>query len=209
MRRRTNGNGRSYGGITVGPGSGIYKSTDGGDTWVKLTKGLPTVEMGRIGLDVSPVDPNLIYADVEVSGARYPAPQGQDGDCPPPGSSGRGGNAFTSPGGVFRSTDGGAHWEQVNSRLDQPAGYFAQIRADPKDKNRVYRLALGFYISDDQGKTFRTAPARLHGDYHDLWIDPDDNNHLIIANDGGLGISWDRGNTFNYVDNIPISSIGR
>jgi len=196
---------KSYGGITVGPGSGIYKSVDGGDTWRKATRGLPTVETGRIGLSVSPVDPNIVYADIEVSGARYPAPQGSDGDCPPPGSSGRGGNAFESAGGVYRSTDRGETWEQVNPRLDQPAGYFAQIRADPKDRNRVYRLGLGFYVSDDQGRNFRTVQTRLHGDYHDLWIDPDDNNHLIVANDGGLGISWDRGSTWDYRDNIPIS----
>jgi photosystem II stability/assembly factor-like uncharacterized protein len=196
---------KSYGGITVGPGSGIYKSVDGGETWKKATRGLPTVEQGRIGLSVSAADPNLVYADIEVSGARYPAPQGSDGDCPPPGSTGRGGNAFESAGGVYRSTDRGETWEQVNSRLDQPAGYFAQIRADPKDRNRVYRVGLGFYISDDMGKTFRTVQTRLHGDYHDLWIDPDDNNHLITANDGGLGISWDRGITWDYRDNIPIS----
>jgi photosystem II stability/assembly factor-like uncharacterized protein len=196
---------RIYGGITVGPGSSIYKSVDGGETWTKIDKGLPTVEMGRIGLDVSPVDSRLIYADVEVSGARYPAPQGSDGDCPPPGSGGRGGNAFESQGGVYRSTDGGETWEQVNSRLDQPAGYFVQVRADPKDRNRVYRLGLGFYVSDDMGKTFRTVPTRLHGDYHELWIDPDDNNHLIVGNDGMVGISWDRGITWDNRDNIPVS----
>ena len=194
-----------YGGITVGPGSSIYKSTDGGDTWRKIDKGLPSVEMGRIGLDVSPVDPQLIYADVEVSGARYPAPQGSDGDCPPPGSSGRGINAFESPGGVYRSTDGGETWEHVNARLDQPAGYFVQVRADPKDRNRVYRLGLGFYVSDDMGKTFRTVPTRLHGDYHELWIDPDDNNHLIVSNDGMVGISRDRGLTWDNRDNIPVA----
>jgi len=194
-----------YGGITVGPGSGIYKSMDGGETWKKLTSGLPTADLGRIGLGVSAADPNLVYADIEVSGARYPAPQGSDGDCPPPGSAGRGGNPFESVGGVYRSTNGGETWEQVNSRLDQPAGYFAQIRPDPKDRNRVYRLGLGFYVSDDMGKTFRTPQVRLHGDYHDLWIDPDDNNHLMVANDGGLGISWDRGNTWDYRDNIPTS----
>jgi photosystem II stability/assembly factor-like uncharacterized protein len=196
---------KSYGGITVGPASGIYKSVDGGNTWTKATRGLPTAELGRIGLSVSPIDPNIVYADIEVSGARYPAPQGSDGDCPPPGSSGRGINAFESQGGVYRSMDRGETWEQVNPRLDQPAGYFAQIRADPKDRNRVYRLGLQFYVSDDMGKTFRTVQARLHADYHDLWIDPDDNNHLIVANDGGLGISWDRGNTWDYRDNIPIS----
>ena len=196
---------KMYGGITIGPGSGIYKSVDGGDTWTKLTKGLPDVDMGRIGLSISAVDPNLIYADIEVNGARYPAPQGNEGDCPPPGSNGRGGNAFESKGGVYRSTDGGESWTQVYARSDQPAGYFAQVRADPKDKNRVYRMGLQLYVSDDMGKSFRTVQARLHGDFHDLWIDPDDDNHLMVSNDGGLGISWDRGVTWNYIDNLPLS----
>lgn len=195
---------KSYGGITVGPGSGIYKSVDGGESWTKLTKGLPTVEMGRIGLDVSAADPKLLYADIEVGGARYPAPQGSDGDCPPAGG-GRGGNTFEAEGGVYRSTDGGESWEQVNARLDQPAGYFVQVRADPRDRNRVYRMGLGFYVSDDMGRTFRTVATRLHGDYHDLWIDPADNNHLLTANDGGVGISWDRGASWDYRRNIPIS----
>ncbi len=193
---------KSYGGITVGPGSAIYKSTDGGDSWRKVTSGLPTVEMGRIGLDVSPVDPKLIYADIEVSGSRYPAPQGSDGDCV---MGGRGNNAFESAGGVFRSTDGGETWEQVYNRLDQPAGYFVVVRADPQDRNRVYRLGLSMYVSDDQGKTFRTMPTRLHGDYHGLWIDPDDHNHMIVGNDGSVGISRDRGLTWDNRDNIPMA----
>jgi photosystem II stability/assembly factor-like uncharacterized protein len=106
---------------------------------------------------------------------------------------------------VYRSTDGGETWEHVNARLDQPAGYFVQVRADPKDRNRVYRLGLGFYVSDDMGKTFRTVPTRLHGDYHELWIDPDDNNHLIVGNDGMVGISRDRGLTWDNRDNIPVA----
>jgi photosystem II stability/assembly factor-like uncharacterized protein len=196
---------RIYGGIGVGPGSGIYKSVDGGNTWTKLTKGLPTVDMGRIGLTVSRADPKLLFADIEVAGARYPAPQGNEGDCPPPGSSGRGGNAFESQGGVFRSTDGGETWTQAYPRSDQPAGYFAQVRADPNDRNRVYRLGLQMYVSDNLGQTFRTVPARLHGDFHDLWIDPADNNHLMVSNDGGLAISWDRGSSWSYVDDLPLA----
>jgi hypothetical protein len=132
-----------------------------------VTKGLPTSEKGRIGLFFSPVDPKLVYADVEVRGAVYPGGGGNPADCPPPGgraSSTRGG--FESgEGGVYRSTDGGDSWEHVNSRIDQPSGFFIQMRPDPKDKNRVYRLGTSLTISDDMGKTFphrgHESPRRL------------------------------------------------
>ncbi len=195
---------KMYGGNGFGPGSAIYKSTDGGETWVKLTKGLPTIQMGRIGLHLSAADPKVVYADVEVPGGLYPAPAGSDGDCPPPGG-GRGQNNFdTGSGGVYRTLNGGASWEQTYSRSDQPQAYFVQIRSDPKDRNRVYRMALGLTASDDMGKTWRSVNTRLHGDWHDLWVDPDDPNHMMGANDGGLGITWDRGDTWEWRNNIPL-----
>ena len=83
-------------------------------------------------------------------------------------------------------------------------GSFVQIRADPKDRNRVYREGTGFYVSEDMGKTFRRINTNLHGDYRSLWIDPDDPNHMLIGNDGGLGITWDRTATWDYRNNIPI-----
>ncbi|HYC50884.1 MAG TPA: hypothetical protein VEB19_07250 [Gemmatimonadaceae bacterium] len=198
---------KSFGGIPTGPGSGLYKSVDGGETWTKVTKGLPDMEKGRIGIFFSPVDPKLVYADVEVRGAVYPGSAGNAADCPPEGgraTTTRGG--FDSgQGGVYRSLDGGNTWEHVYARIDQPSGFFIQMRADPQDRNRVYRLGTGFYVSDDMGKTFRTLNTNLHGDYFALWIDPDDNNHLIVSNDGGLAISRDRGVTWDWRGNIPVA----
>lgn len=195
-----------FGGNGVGPGSGIYKSTDGGGTWTKLTHGLPTEDLGRIGLTISPVDPNLVYADVEVGGAVYSAPAGAEGDCPPASVSSNAvrGQFETGNGGIYRTTDGGATWEHVFSRSDQPVSSFVQIRADPKDRNRVYREGTGFYVSDDMGHTFRSINTNLHGDYRSLWVDPDDNQHLIIGNDGGLALSWSRGATWDYRNTLPI-----
>jgi photosystem II stability/assembly factor-like uncharacterized protein len=198
---------KSFGGIPTGSGSGLYKSTDGGETWTPVTRGLPTGEKGRIGIFYSRVQRGLVYADVEVRGAVYPGGGGNPADCPPPGgraTSTRGG--FESgEGGVYRSLDGGDSWEHVSSRIDQPSGFFIQMRPDPKDANRVYRLGTGFYVSDDQGKTFRTMNTTLHGDYMSFWIDPDNNNHLIVGNDGGLAISWDRGETWDHRDNVAVA----
>ncbi len=206
---------KDYGGILVGPGSAVYKSVDGGESWTKLTKGLPTTEMGRIGLEVSAADPKVIFADVEVGGYAVPASAGGtgggSGDCPPPGS-GRGGqparNQFDAgQGGVYRSVDGGESWEHVNAGSDTPVGQFNQMRTDPADRNRVYRLGTGFYISDDLGKTYRTVVAGIHYEHHAMWVDPENSNHLLLGTDGGLVISWDRAESFDWKNNIPTGQI--
>jgi photosystem II stability/assembly factor-like uncharacterized protein len=201
QRQRT-----GYGGIGVGPGSGIHKSVDGGETWRKLTSGIPTQDKGRIGLTISPVDPKVVYADLEVGGAVYSGPSGEFGDCPPESRQANAvrGQFDAGEGGIYRTTDGGETWQQVYNRSDQPVGSFTQIRADPKDRNRLYREGTGFYVSEDMGQTFRPINSNLHGDYRSLWIDPDDPNHLIVGNDGGLGISWDRTVSWTYRNNLPI-----
>ena len=206
---------KGYGGILVGPGSAIYKSTDGGEHWTKLTNGLPKVEMGRIGLEVSAADPKLIFADIEVGGYAVPASAGGTGgggaDCPPPGN-GRGGqparNQFDAgEGGVYRSIDGGETWEHINSGGDTPVGQFNQMRTDPKDRNRVYRMGTGFYVSDDLGKTYRTYATNVHYEHHAMWVDPEDPNHFLLGTDGGIVITWDRGLTFDWKNNIPTGQI--
>jgi len=161
-----------------GTGSGIFRTRDGGATWTRLSGGLPKGEVGRIGLATSPVDTGVVYAIVEAGG--------QDG-------------------GVYRSTDGGNAWERLSSLNPRPM-YFSQIRLDPKDRSRVYLLGSnrGFYVSDDSGRTFRDMFSAVHAEDHALWIDPDDTNHLIVGGDGGVSISWDRGTTWQFRDNLPI-----
>jgi photosystem II stability/assembly factor-like uncharacterized protein len=161
-----------------GPGSGIYRTRDGGATWTKLSNGLPNGDKGRIGLDIFRADSRLVYAVVEAAGHES---------------------------GVYRSADGGDTWEAWSTLNPRPM-YYSQIRTDPTDRRRVYLLGSnrGFYMSDDGGKTFRDVFSTVHSEDHALWIDPDDTNHLIIAGDGGVSISWDRGLTWLFRDNLPI-----
>ena len=177
-----------------GPGSNIYRTNDGGANWTKLTNGLPTVEKGRIGLDIWAADGRVVYAIVEAG-------------RPPRGGGGGGGEGGgnSAEGGVFRSLDRGDTWEHLTNLNPRPS-YYSQIRVDPKDRSRVYILGSnrGFYISDDGGKSFRDVFSTIHSEDHALWVDPDDPNHLIIGGDGGVSISWDRGATWLFRDNIPI-----
>ena len=161
-----------------GAGSGIYRTRDGGITWTLLSKGLPQGDKGRIGLDLFRADPRFVYAVVEASGRE---------------------------GGVYVSSDGGDSWS-VMSTLNPRPMYFSQIRVDPKDRNRVYLLGSnrGFYISDDAGRNFRDVFSTAHSEDHALWIDPDDTNHLLVGGDGGVSLSWDRGQTWQFRDNLPV-----
>jgi photosystem II stability/assembly factor-like uncharacterized protein len=161
-----------------GAGSGIYRTRDGGATWTKLASGLPSGDLGRIGLDIFRGDTRIVYAVVEAAGRE---------------------------GGVYRSGDGGDVWV-LSSTLNPRPMYYSQIRTDPKDRNRLYLLGSnrGFYVSDDGGRTFRDVFSAVHSEDHALWIDPDDTNHLIVGGDGGVSISWDRGLTWLFRDNLPI-----
>jgi photosystem II stability/assembly factor-like uncharacterized protein len=157
-----------------GPGSGLYKSTDGGTTWKRLTgSGLPAGIYGRIGIAVSPVDSARVYASVEAA-----------------------------DGGLYRSDDAGASWTRVNSdeRFRQRAWYFSHIFADPKQVDTVYALNTGLFRSVDGGKTFDLLPAP-HGDHHGLWIDPIDPRRMINGNDGGATLTVDGGRTWTRQDN--------
>ncbi|MGC1523768.1 MAG: hypothetical protein WA803_19660 [Steroidobacteraceae bacterium] len=159
-----------------GPGSGLYRSSDGGVTWSQLTgHGLPEGILGRIDIAISAADPHRIYAMIEAK-----------------------------EGGLYRSDDGGTTWRRVSDdgRLRQRAWYFSKIYADPNAVDTVYALNTGMLRSVDGGKTFNLVAA-THGDHHALWIDPGNSKSLINANDGGASISLDAGNTWSTQDNQP------
>ncbi len=157
-----------------GPGCGLFKSTDGGDTWTEITrhKGLPQGVDGRIGVTISDADSNRVYAIVE-----------------------------NENGGVFSSDDAGATWTKVSEdrRLRQRAFYYTHIFADPKNRDTLYVLNTGFYKSTDGGKTYRTLRPQ-HGDNHDLWIDPNNPQRMINSNDGGANVSVNGGASWTSED---------
>ncbi|MGE0041050.1 MAG: WD40/YVTN/BNR-like repeat-containing protein [Vicinamibacterales bacterium] len=171
QRRRT-----AWGFSGGGPGSGLYKTTDGARTWTRLGGGLPAGDLGKIGIDVFRKNPAIVYATVE----------------------------HKSAGGVYRSADRGRTWTKVNSLNPRPM-YFSHIRVDPSNDQRVYLLAAPLYVSDDGGRTFRSDGARnVHVDHHALWIDPRDPAHLVLGNDGGVFMSRDAALTWQRVNNIPL-----
>lgn len=165
-----------------GAGSGVFLTYDGGATWKKLTakEGLPEGELGRIGLAICAAKPEVVYALVE---------------------------AKTNV--LLRSTNGGESFEKVNegSRVGNRPFYYADIYADPVWPNRLYDLATRLSVSDDGGKTFRplaTGAAGIHPDFHAMWINPQNPEHLVVGNDGGVAISYNRGESFRYVTNLPV-----
>jgi len=161
-----------------GPGSGLYRSSDGGVSWTRLSgNGLPGGILGRIHVSISGADSKRIYAMIEAR-----------------------------EGGLFRSDDGGAHWQRVNDdgRLSQRAWYFSTILADPKHVDTVYAENTGLFRSTDGGKTFSLLPAR-HGDHHGIWIDPTAPYRIIEASDGGASVSLDGGTTWSTQNNQPTA----
>ena len=162
--------------IDGGPESAIYKSTDAGATWNKLKSGLPTVDMGRIGLAVSPADPNVVYATIEAADGK---------------------------GGVFRSNDKGATWEKRNE-FDVGAMYYARVVPDPKNVDRIFVMNVSLRESLDGGKTLhKINEVNHHGDNHALWIDPDDTKHWLLGSDGGMYETRDDAKTWQYKANLP------
>lgn len=182
-----------------GPGSGLWKTSDAGKTWTRLTgSGLPDNPiLGRIGVDVCRSNPNVVYAQFEVG------PSGQGGGG---GGGGGGGQAVPAKplppdpkrSGIWRSDDRGKTWRIASNNNNRPM-YYSQVRCDPKNPDTVYTLGLPLHKSTDGGKTFREMPNIAHVDHHALWVDPTNPNHLIIGNDGGIDISWDQGETWEYV----------
>jgi len=163
--------------INGGPESAIHKSTDAGATWTKLKSGLPTVDLGRIALAISPTDPNILYAHVEAAERR---------------------------GGIFRSRDRGATWEKRND-FDATAMYYSTIYVDPKNPDRLYVMNTFGMMSDDGGKTLRRIGQRnKHVDEHALWVDPNDTNYLLSGTDGGLYESYDGGANWHHKSNLNV-----
>jgi photosystem II stability/assembly factor-like uncharacterized protein len=186
QRRRT-----GWGFNGGGPGSGLYRTLDGGESWSELTEGLPQGEKGRIGVDVFRQDGNVVFALVEAD-ARGPN-QGR--------GSGPGGARES---GTFRSLDRGETWEKMSDTNPRPM-YYSQIRIDPSNPDRIYVLGTNLTVSDDAGRTFRDdASEQIHVDHHALWINPNDPDHLIIGSDGGVSASWDGTATWRMFDNIPL-----
>ncbi len=166
-----------------GDGGGLWKSTDGGETWKSITakKGLPKGVWGIVGVAVAPSNADKIYALIE-----------------------------NAAGGLFISADGGETWTLncSDNNIRQRAWYYSKIFVDPKNENLVYCPNVNFMRSRDGGKTFQ-AVNTPHGDHHDLWIDPQDGNRMIVADDGGAQISFDGGNNWSTYDNQPTSQIYR
>ncbi len=182
---------RAWGFNGGGPGSGIYRTLDGGNTWVELTEGLPEGDKGRIGLDIYRGDPHVVFALVEAD-ARAP---GQ----------GFGGGPDNPKNGVYRSTDRGESWEHLSTTNNRPM-YYSQIRVDPNDMERVYLGGSDLFRSSDGGRSFTDdAAADVHLDHHALWIDPADSDHLLLGSDGGVSVSWDRSDNWYQFRNLPIS----
>ena len=166
---------KAYSFVGGGPESGIYKSVDGGDTWKKVTEGLPKRDIGRIGLSVSRSQPRTVYASMETNTTE-----------------------------VYRSDDFGESWTKKGTYFQFP-WYMGQIRVDPKNPDRLYELGVPLFVSEDGGATNHPIGQSAHVDYHAMWIDPMDPDHFVVGNDGGVYITYDRGQTMDFVSNLPIA----
>ncbi len=162
-----------------GPGSALWRSRDGGENWTKVEGGgLPTGELGRIGIDFFLGDPRIIYLMVEAEA---------EGD--------------STRSGLYRSNDGGETWTQMNTTNSRPF-YYSQVRIDPVDPDRVYFSS--FYFSEDGGRTVRSAAVGIHVDNHAQWIDPNDPDRFITGNDGGVAVTFDRGGNYIFPNTMPL-----
>ncbi len=163
-----------------GPGSALWTSTDGGDNWVEIEgNGFPTTNKGRIGIAISVSNPDIMYTMVEAE-----KEEDESGGT-----------------GLYRSEDGGATWEKRSDNNSRPF-YYSQVRVDPLDPDRVYFSSFNF--SSDGGKTVGNAAQGVHVDHHAMWIDPNDPDRMIVGNDGGVAITYDRGGNFQYLNNMAL-----
>lgn len=171
---------RLFTAVRGGPQSGIYRSTDSGNTWEKMTTGLPTGDIGRIGLSISPANPDVLYAIVEA----------------------------VKEGGIYKSTDRGVSWKKENGYVSSYPFYFQKLFCDPRDVDRVYSMDVYMKVTIDGGKTWeKLGEDKKHPDNHVLWIDPSNPRHMIDGCDGGLYDTYDRGATWEFKSNLPIAEI--
>lgn len=192
--------------------NGIWKTSDGGKKWEKLTTGLPASKhMGRTGIDVAQSNPDVLYAFVDDYEVAF---QAQEGEL----------DAYDRPkqnvikgATLYRSDDAGNTWEQVSGLTDESKEYmsghsgtygwvFGQMRVDPNDENRVYTLGLWINISTDGGATSEPILRKIHADQHGMWIDPDNSNYILAAHDGGISVSYDKGENWrNLIEELPLA----
>jgi photosystem II stability/assembly factor-like uncharacterized protein len=164
-----------------GPGSGIHKSVDGGETWRKLTEGLPEENRGKTGLTISPQNPDVIYATIELANRE---------------------------GGFWRSADGGESWEKRNDYLSGGTGphYYQELFASPHQFDRVYQMDVQMHVTEDGGENFESlSHDTKHSDHHAMAFDPNDENYLLVGTDGGIYESYDLGKSWRFIDNLPIT----
>ena len=171
-----------YGKINGGPESSVYKSTDGGENWNKIKKGLPTVHIGGMGIDVSPVDPNIVYLIVEAAEGK---------------------------GGFYRSTNKGESWKRMSDHHSS-GQYYNEITCDPVDVNKVYSVETYTHFTEDAGKTWKKlGNNKKHVDDHAIWIDPNNTDHLLVGSDGGIYETYDHGENWDFKENLPITQFYR
>ncbi len=170
--------------ISGGPGSGLYKSTDSGETWTKMTEGLPE-KMGKMSIAVSRSNPEKVYALIE-------------------------GDSETPDRGLYVSNDAGKNWSQVtnDNRLVQRAWYYIELFVDPNNENTIYVLSAPALRSNDGGRTWENLGG-THGDYHDLWINPDNSNNMVISNDGGAAVTFNKGRSWTSQATMPTGQFYR
>jgi len=189
-----------------GPGSGLWKSTDAGATWKEIHGGgFPETPKGRIGIAVSPSNPQIVYTWVEADTLPRPLARGEKADTS---------KRQKTNSGIYRSTDGGASWTLTyRNEPPGPGGgglgdarpfYYSQIRVDPRSPDRIYWMSSVFRTSEDGGKTFRRGANGVHTDWHGMWIDPADPEHFILGDDGGIAVTYDRGGTYDFINTMPL-----